>query len=32
MGKNEGAAPFGNTLPEERSYNRTVIIDVVPQK
>lgn len=31
MGENEGAAPFGNTLPEERSYNRTVIIDVVPQ-
>ena len=32
MGENESAAPFGNTLPEERSYNRTVIIDVVPQK
>lgn len=31
-GENESAAPFGNTLPEERSYNRTVIIDVVPQK
>jgi outer membrane protein OmpA-like peptidoglycan-associated protein len=32
LGENEEAAPFGNTLPEERSYNRTVIIDVVPQK
>ena len=32
LGENEGAAPFGNKLPEERSYNRTVIIDVVPQK
>ncbi|MBE0422861.1 MAG: OmpA family protein [Lutibacter sp.] len=32
MGENESAAPFGNKLPEERSYNRTVIIDVVPQK
>lgn len=32
LGENEDAAPFGNTLPEERSYNRTVIIDVVPQR
>ncbi len=32
MGENEDAAPFGNKLPEERSYNRTVIIDIVPQK
>lgn len=32
LGENESAAPFGNTLPEERAYNRTVIIDVVPQK
>ena len=32
MGENENAAPFGNKLPEERAYNRTVIIDVVPQK
>lgn len=31
-GENESAAPFGNTSPEGRSYNRTVIIDVVPQK
>ncbi|WP_445955381.1 OmpA family protein [Yeosuana sp.] len=32
LGENEDAAPFRNTLPEERSYNRTVIIDVVSQK
>ena len=32
MGENEDAAPFRNKLPEERSYNRTVIIDVVTQK
>jgi outer membrane protein OmpA-like peptidoglycan-associated protein len=32
MGENETASPFGNKLPEERAYNRTVIIDVVPQK
>ncbi|WP_372767645.1 OmpA family protein [Lutibacter sp.] len=32
LGENENAAPFGNKLPEERSYNRTVIIDIVPQK
>ena len=25
-------APFGNDLPEERFYNRTVIIDIVPTK
>jgi outer membrane protein OmpA-like peptidoglycan-associated protein len=24
-------APFGNATPEERSYNRTVIIDIVPE-
>jgi outer membrane protein OmpA-like peptidoglycan-associated protein len=24
--------PFGNTLPEERFYNRTVIIDIVPAR
>jgi outer membrane protein OmpA-like peptidoglycan-associated protein len=23
-------APFPNTLPEERFYNRTVVIDVIP--
>ncbi|MFA5297662.1 MAG: OmpA family protein, partial [Lutibacter sp.] len=32
LGENENAAPFGNRLPEERAYNRTVIIDIVPQK
>ncbi|NEW80237.1 MAG: OmpA family protein, partial [Gelidibacter sp.] len=32
LGENENTAPFGNNLPEERAYNRTVIIDVVPQK
>ncbi|MDP2069309.1 MAG: OmpA family protein [Lutibacter sp.] len=32
MGENEDAAPFGNKLPEERAYNRTVIIDIIPQK
>jgi len=31
LGENENEAPFGNTLPEERAYNRTVIIDIVPQ-
>lgn len=29
-GEDEGLAPFGNNLPEERSYNRTVIIDLIP--
>lgn len=32
MGENENVAPFGNRLPEERAYNRTVIIDVITQK
>lgn len=32
LGENENAAPFRNKLPEERAYNRTVIIDIVPQK
>lgn len=31
LGENSNAAPFGNRLPEERAYNRTVIIDIVPQ-
>ncbi|MHB1278136.1 MAG: OmpA family protein [Bacteroidia bacterium] len=30
FGANENAAPFENGLPEERFYNRTVIIDIVP--
>ncbi|HSP11952.1 MAG TPA: OmpA family protein, partial [Salegentibacter sp.] len=29
-GEDEGLAPFGNKLPEERSYNRTVVIDLLP--
>jgi outer membrane protein OmpA-like peptidoglycan-associated protein len=32
LGSDPKAAPFSNTLPEERGYNRTVIIDVVPAK
>lgn len=30
LGANEDLAPFENGLPEERFYNRTVIIDIVP--
>ncbi|WP_233530644.1 OmpA family protein [Gelidibacter salicanalis] len=29
-GEDESAAPFGNKLPEERAYNRTVVIDLIP--
>jgi len=29
-GEDEALAPFGNKLPEERSYNRTVVIDLIP--
>lgn len=29
-GENESASPFDNKFPEERFYNRTVIIDIVP--
>lgn len=32
VGENENAAPFANRLPEQRAYNRTVIIDVIPNK
>ena len=32
FGENESMAPFDNNLPEERFYNRTVIIDIVPAK
>jgi outer membrane protein OmpA-like peptidoglycan-associated protein len=32
FGSSTYSAPFDNTYPEERSYNRTVIIDVVPNK
>lgn len=30
FGESEAFAPFGNTLPEERFYNRCVIIDIFP--
>ncbi|HUQ97560.1 MAG TPA: OmpA family protein, partial [Chitinophagaceae bacterium] len=30
FGEDAGMAPFENGLPEERFYNRTVIIDIVP--
>jgi outer membrane protein OmpA-like peptidoglycan-associated protein len=29
-GENESASPFENKSPEERFYNRTVIIDIIP--
>jgi outer membrane protein OmpA-like peptidoglycan-associated protein len=32
FGEDAGTATFGNTLPEERFYNRTVIIDIIPAK
>ncbi|MBK7231733.1 MAG: OmpA family protein [Saprospiraceae bacterium] len=32
MGEDTGAAPFDNSYPEERAYNRTVIIDIIPKK
>ena len=32
FGEDIGMAPFENTLPEERFYNRTVIIDIVSNK
>lgn len=32
FGEDSILTPFDNTLPEERFYNRTVIIDIVPQK
>ncbi len=31
-GKDITMAPFDNILPEERFYNRTVIIDIIPSK
>lgn len=30
-GEEESQAPFGNATPEERCYNRTVIIDLLPE-
>lgn len=32
FGEDQNAAPFENKFPEERFYNRTVIIDIVPAK
>lgn len=32
FGEDEDMAPFDNVTPEERFYNRTVIIDIIPQK
>ena len=32
FGENESLAPFNNKYPEERFYNRTVIIDILPKK
>jgi outer membrane protein OmpA-like peptidoglycan-associated protein len=32
FGEEEKLAPFENGLPEERFYNRTVIIDIIPAK
>ncbi|MGE0932562.1 OmpA family protein [Peijinzhouia sedimentorum] len=30
FGENESLTPFANVLPEERFYNRTVLIDILP--
>jgi len=30
FGEDESTSPFENKLPEERFYNRTVIIDIIP--
>lgn len=32
FGENDSRSPFNNSLPEERFYNRTVIIDIVPNR
>jgi len=32
FGKDANHSPFDNSLPEERFYNRTVIIDIIPVK
>jgi outer membrane protein OmpA-like peptidoglycan-associated protein len=32
FGENQDLAPFENNYPEERFYNRTVIIDIIPKK
>lgn len=31
-GENEAFSPFNNNLPEERFYNRSVVIDIIPGK
>ena len=31
-GEDQTLSPFNNTFPEERFYNRTVIIDIIPTK
>lgn len=31
FGEDEGLSPFENKYPEERFYNRTVIIDIIPK-
>jgi outer membrane protein OmpA-like peptidoglycan-associated protein len=31
FGEDEKQSPFDNKFPEERFYNRTVILDIVPQ-
>lgn len=32
FGEDQGRSPFENKFPEERFYNRTVIIDIIPGK
>lgn len=32
FGEDQLVAPFANNFPEERFYNRTVLIDVIPKK
>jgi hypothetical protein len=31
FGEDESMAPFENNYPEKRFYNRTVIIDIIPE-
>jgi hypothetical protein len=32
FGEDQNSAPFNNKYPEERFYNRTVVIDIIPKK
>lgn len=32
FGEDESMSPYGNSLPEERFYNRSVIIDILPAR